>query len=121
MAMEVTDKKAGLKPYPQSNYYHPHMRMRPYTSSQDLRNGGRDINTGVMYRAAGLPTATQGGVFAGRASSSARRKVDAERQRKRRVSHYKSFAVETRMKESFKRGLLWFRHKYMQVKYGWSF
>ncbi|MCO5554709.1 hypothetical protein L7F22_040393 [Adiantum nelumboides] len=114
MAMEVTDKKAGLKPYPQSNYYHPHMRMRPYTSTQDLRHGGRD-------RAAGLPTATQGGVPAGRASSSARRKVDAEHQRKRRVSHYKSFAVETRMKDSFRRGLLWFRHKYMQVKYGWSF
>ncbi|KAH7352164.1 hypothetical protein KP509_19G033000 [Ceratopteris richardii] len=49
-----------------------------------------------------------------RRPSNTLRKKEAESKRRRRVAKYKSFAVEARMKDSLKKGLLWVKRKYLQ-------
>ncbi|RWW26331.1 hypothetical protein GW17_00009293 [Ensete ventricosum] len=44
---------------------------------------------------------------------------DPEFQRKRRVAGYKSYAVEGKVKGSFRRGFRWLKDKYTRVVYGW--
>ncbi|CAL9076658.1 unnamed protein product, partial [Musa acuminata var. zebrina] len=44
---------------------------------------------------------------------------DPEFQRKRRVAGYKAYAVEGKVKGSFRRGFRWLKDKYARVVYGW--
>ncbi|KAJ8564399.1 hypothetical protein K7X08_000859 [Anisodus acutangulus] len=44
---------------------------------------------------------------------------DPEFQRKRRVTSYKVYSVEGKVKGSLRRSLRWFKDKYTQVLYGW--
>ncbi|KAF8393597.1 hypothetical protein HHK36_021841 [Tetracentron sinense] len=44
---------------------------------------------------------------------------DPELQRKKRVASYKVYAVEGKMKGSFRKSFRWFKDRYTQVVYGW--
>lgn len=44
---------------------------------------------------------------------------DPEFQRKKRVASYKMYSVEGQVKGSLRRSFRWFKHKYVQVVYGW--
>ncbi|KAK9101384.1 hypothetical protein Scep_024814 [Stephania cephalantha] len=44
---------------------------------------------------------------------------DPELQRKKRVASYKVYAVEGKMKGSFRKSFRWLKDRYSQVVYGW--
>ncbi|KAF6157231.1 hypothetical protein GIB67_041692 [Kingdonia uniflora] len=44
---------------------------------------------------------------------------DPELQRKKRVASYKVYAVEGKMKGSFRKSFRWLKDRYTQVVYGW--
>lgn len=44
---------------------------------------------------------------------------DPELQRKKRVASYKVYAVEGKVKGSFKKSFRWLKERYTQVVYGW--
>ncbi|PIA43010.1 hypothetical protein AQUCO_02000454v1 [Aquilegia coerulea] len=44
---------------------------------------------------------------------------DPELQRKKRVASYKVYAVEGKMKGSFRKSFRWLKDRYTQVLYGW--
>ncbi|KAK9273040.1 hypothetical protein L1049_017847 [Liquidambar formosana] len=45
--------------------------------------------------------------------------TDPEFQRKRRVASYKAYAVEGRIKGSFRKSFRWLKNRYTEVVYGW--
>ncbi|XP_068653395.1 uncharacterized protein [Aristolochia californica] len=44
---------------------------------------------------------------------------DPELQRKKRVASYKVYAVEGKMKGSYRKSVRWLKDRYTQVVYGW--
>ncbi|XP_077210248.1 uncharacterized protein LOC143845722 [Tasmannia lanceolata] len=44
---------------------------------------------------------------------------DPELQRKKRVASYKVYAVEGKMKGSFRKSFRWLKDRYSQIVYGW--
>ncbi|KAL6882121.1 hypothetical protein ACP4OV_011593 [Aristida adscensionis] len=45
---------------------------------------------------------------------------DPELERKRRVASYKAYAVEGRVKGSFRKSFKWIKDRYLHLVYGWS-
>lgn len=85
----------------------PSYDLRSYSySSSVYNNGSYEYNQREMKLKKAKSSA--GGLFG-----------DPELQRKKRVAGYKVYAVEGKVKGSFRKSFRWLKDRYTQVVYGW--
>uniref|UniRef100_A0A7N0VDB5 Uncharacterized protein n=1 Tax=Kalanchoe fedtschenkoi TaxID=63787 RepID=A0A7N0VDB5_KALFE len=96
-----------IQPYTGPHHQHPPARSYSTSSSSSYAQPPRDFS---LEMTKGKP-----------ASSSAKNWGfgDPEFQRKKRVASYKVYAVEGRVKGSFRHSFRWLKDKYTKVVYGW--
>lgn len=102
------------------------MQIQPYggaggggvTSMQDLRCYSANYASSAYQSQADAKfkkaKSTNGSLFRSMSLS------DPELQRKKRVASYKVYAVEGKVKGSFRKSFRWLKDRYCRVVYGWS-
>uniref|UniRef100_A0ACD5XH12 Uncharacterized protein n=1 Tax=Avena sativa TaxID=4498 RepID=A0ACD5XH12_AVESA len=117
--------------YRSKSYAGGRMQIEPYAGSArpDFRSlsygggGASSYQYQYEYGAGGAgPVSTV--VEEGEVRSKSRRRWlalgDPDMERKRRVAAYKAYAVEGKMKGSFRKSFRWIKDRYLHIVYGWS-
>ncbi|XP_062087726.1 uncharacterized protein LOC133794500 [Humulus lupulus] len=94
------------------------------TSMRDLRcYSANYAGSSAPAPAPGPPSANEAKIKKAKSSVGSTSKSwslnDPELQRKKRVAGYKAYAVEGKMKGSFRKSFRWIKSTYTQVIYGW--
>ncbi|KAJ8643373.1 hypothetical protein MRB53_005121 [Persea americana] len=93
--------------------------MPPRSSLQDLRCYSASYATAPQTQMPKEMKLKKGKASGGSSSSKHWSINDPELQRKKRVASYKVYAVEGKMKGSFRKSVRWFKDRYNQILYGW--
>ncbi|XP_062213512.1 uncharacterized protein LOC133914420 [Phragmites australis] len=105
------------------------MQIEPYYGGArpDFRSysysAGGTSSYSYQYEYGGSAAATTEGEGAAKRSKSKRRWLalgDPDMERKRRVAAYKAYAVEGKVKGSFRKSFKWIKDRYLHLVYGWS-
>ncbi|TVU34148.1 hypothetical protein EJB05_15977, partial [Eragrostis curvula] len=107
----------------------PDFRSYSYSAGSGVGGGMSSSSYSYQYEYSGgsaagaAPPAEGGGGEVTRSKSSKRRWLelgDPDMERKRRVASYKAYAVEGRVKGSFRKSFKWIKDRYNHLVYGWS-
>jgi len=99
----------------------PDFRSYSY-SAGGVGGGGMGMSSYSYQYEYGGGAAADGGDLK-RSKSSKRRWLalgDPDLERKRRVASYKAYAVEGKVKGSFRKSFKWIKDRYLHLVYGWS-
>ncbi|XP_047329031.1 uncharacterized protein LOC124932446 [Impatiens glandulifera] len=96
---------------PSSNYPH---ELRSYSTSYSSSSSSNYPNNDIKLKKGKSTNETS----SSSSSSSSWGFGDPEFQRKKRVASYKTYAVEGKIKGSFRKSFRWLKLKYSQVVYG---
>ncbi|PUZ56172.1 hypothetical protein GQ55_5G274400 [Panicum hallii var. hallii] len=95
--------------------------FRSYSYSAGGAGGGMGMSSYSYQYEYGGGAAADGDLK--RSKSSKRRWLalgDPDMERKRRVAAYKAYAVEGKVKGSFRKSFKWIKDRYLHLVYGWS-
>lgn len=101
-------------------------RNNPTTNSQDFRSYSASYEYSSYHPPAPAPTQLDGvqhvkdlQLNKGKSVTTSWSFSDPEFQRKKRVASYKVYAVEGKVKGSFRKSFRWIKDRYSRVIYGW--
>lgn len=98
--------------------------FRSYSYSAGGGGGMSSSSYSYQYEFGGGGAAGSGMDEVQRSKSSTKRRWlalgDPDLERKRRVASYKAYAVEGRVKGSFRKSFKWIKDRYLHLVYGWS-
>jgi hypothetical protein len=117
--------------YRSKSYAGGRMQMEPYAGGArpDFRSlsygggGASSYQYQYEYGAGAGPVSTVVEEEEVKRSKSKRRWLalaDPDMERKRRVAAYKAYAVEGKVKGSFRKSFRWIKDRYLHIVYGWS-
>ncbi|KQK08364.1 uncharacterized protein LOC100838787 [Brachypodium distachyon] len=117
--------------YRSKSYAGGRMQIEPYTGgarpdfsrSMSYGSGGGGPSYQYQYEYGAGTVATVPEEEVKRSASSKRRWLslgDPDMERKRRVAAYKAYAVEGKVKGSFRKSFRWVKDRYLHLVYGWS-
>ena len=110
-----------IEPYYGGGGARPDFRSYSY-SAGGVGGGGMGMSSYSYQYEYGGGAAADGGDLK-RSKSSKRRWLalgDPDLERKRRVASYKAYAVEGKVKGSFRKSFKWIKDRYLHLVYGWS-
>lgn len=114
--------------YRSKSYAGGRMQIEPYTGGarpnfRSLSYGGGGASSYQYQYEYGAGAGTVAEEEEVKRSKSKRRWLalgDPDMERKRRVAAYKAYAVEGKVKGSFRKSFRWIKDRYLHIVYGWS-